>query len=150
MFPANFSSQKEYDNYLACLSNLKIGDKLIATSRYGDIHGFFLYKEGDTRTSNSWVILVGTEDFENRLYHLPTALEKRRYLSPAKKFCSKIRIGSTRLFWLPGDARILKIVKYNGEQEEKEKKEKAKAAKSLRASRKYAEQCGPNETQAFT
>lgn len=140
MYPSSFSSQKEYDNYLACLSNLKIGDKISCTSNYGDIDGFFLYKETDARNNSGWIILIGSENppSDNRLFHAPTPLEKRRYISPAKKICPKIKIGTTKLFWLPPHARLTKIVKYNGQQEEKEKKEKAKAAKSLRARSKNA------------
>ncbi len=143
MFPRTFASQKEFDAYTSCVSNLKVGDKIEANSVYGPVKGFFIYKEAASFSlSPGWVILIGTEEPDEtvrQLFHRASIGEKKKYISPAKKDCPKIRIGQTKLFWLPCDSRILKIVKYNAVQEEKEKKEKAKAAKSIRISRLHEE-----------
>lgn len=148
MFPPNFSSQKEYDAYLSCLSSLKPGDNIEVATNYGNITGLFLYKEQASYKSYrsnipliGYNILIGRSRHEdiNNIFYQASPIEKRRYLAPAKKACPKILIGSTYIYWIANTARILKIVKYNGVQEEKEKKEKAKAAKSLRSISKHAE-----------
>lgn len=148
MFPDTFSSQKEYDSYLACLDKLRPGDIIEATTNHGKIIGTFLFKEQFCATKTYRVtegykcynLLIGidtSKDIDNYFY-LPSPIEKRRFLAPAKKECPKILIGSTSIYWIPNSTRIDKIVKYNGEQEKKEKKEKAKAAKSIRISRLHA------------
>jgi hypothetical protein len=147
MFPPNFSSQKEYDAYFACISNLKPGDNVEFTSNYGKVEGFFLFKElinvrsvANNANIECYNLLIGTGSLSapGFMFYVPSPIEKRRYLAPAKKACPKILIGSTNIYWVPASVRIEKIVKYNGVQEEKEKKEKAKAAKPIRARSKHA------------
>ena len=147
MFPPNFSSQKEFDAYHSCLSNLKPGDKVEFTTHVGKIEGLFLYKELSSVRScanngnvSCYIVLIGTPKLNDpyRMFHNPSPVERRRFLAPAKKACPKILIGATNICWVPPSLRIEKIVKYNVGQEKKEKKEKAKAAKSLRARSKHA------------
>lgn len=153
MFPPTFLSQKKYDAYLSCLSNLKPGDKIELTTNYGKVEGLFLHREQTTiavRGTNGVILaynlLIGSNAKEvNNIFYAPSPIEKRRYLSPAKKACPKILIGSTNIYWIANSARIEKIVKYNGVQEEKEKKEKAKAEKSLRARSKLTYISGTDE-----
>jgi hypothetical protein len=150
MFPNNFSSKKEYDNYLSCRSNIKIGDIIVAETKFhGNIKGRVV---GYNRYSDAYLlgINVSKGDEPNRSFHYPSLVEKNGYLVTAKKICPLLLISSIKIFWLPtevGGTRILKVIKYNGEQEKKEKKEKAKAAKSLRSSGKHEVQCGTYETQ---
>jgi hypothetical protein len=150
MFPNNFSSKKEYDNYLSCRSNIKIGDIIEAETKYhGNVRGRVV---GHNKYSDAYLlgINISKGDEPNRSFHSPSLVEKNGYLVTAKKMCPLILISSTKIFWLPtelGGTRIMKVIKYNGKQEKKEKKEKAKAAKSLRSSGKHEVQRGPDETQ---
>lgn len=142
-YPAEFSSQKQYNTYINCLANLKVGDHIFYSLRHEVVDGLLLFKEclRDHLYGDIWNIIIGSEN-TNFDFYSPSLKEKRMYLAPAKKVCPKIRITKMKIRWFPSSARITRIIKYNGAQEEKEK---AKKKKSLRSSRKDEESSRPNE-----
>ena len=142
-YPINFSSQKEYDGYLACLSKLKPGDRLFF-SHYPIIEGIYLGKTSSVIMLISgpcevWSVLIGRNN-PDKLYASSTSYKffppgpglMEMYIRPAAKICSLIKTNNILTYWAPYNIRINSIMKYVQKEKTGKKASKKKPIRSRR------------------